>query len=151
MADGRYSESKEINGVTYTVYKLQLEDSWKCLTDLLDMFGPGFGGLFAGDKSDVSSLLDGGVDEEGASDKSNRVSQALAGIADRYGHEKFWPIIKKLATVTEVQKDGAAPKLSTIFEIHFAGDLKAMMTWAIFALGVQYKDFLSGKVLDIAQ
>lgn len=126
------SNTKTIGGSTYEVFMLPATIGFDMFMDLARIVGPAIGVVFDGaDLKDIESVGDlaftGDVFEKAA----RQIFQAEE-------KETVKATIQKLAAHTQV--DGK--KLSEVFETHFQGKIGKLSKWFVFALEVNFKDFL---------
>ena len=150
MTQSAVDAQKCIDGHTYVVRMLDPLTANDLLVDVSKVIGPALGAvgsslLGSGDsKKALGELLDGLKEGETPADGSalgDGVERAIVGLVDRLEKHKLREVIGILANVTAVEMSKGSPELSSIFDVHFRGRIKAMYQWLAFALRVQYQDF----------
>lgn len=124
----REPELKEIDGVTYVVTPLGASKGIALTLRLGRVLGPTLAELtkLAGQKADT--VRGRGLDILG---------KAAAELLERATEAELRAIYQPLAEETRVRReDGKAPKLSEVFDVHFAGRLDSFARWLAFALEV---------------
>lgn len=134
-----HSQSKTIGEHLYTVRMLPARRATRMLSKLSRMLGPALGQLAEGRK--ISELLDTKVEGQG-------FSRAVAALFAHVDENAVDEILMDLAEVSSVE--GLGP-LKPIYDAHFMGKQGALMSWAAFALGVQYADFFAAATAAIAE
>ncbi len=145
-------ETKKIGDYTYKILMLDPLTSADILLDIVKTIAPAagaFGAMFAskGNKTSISSILDGESEESGGfGGNPESIERAIVGLIDRLERDKLHEIIEHMAKVTSFSKgDNKWPELSTAFNIHFRGHTAEMFKWLGFALKVQYGSFFSSQ------
>lgn len=132
------SQTKIIDGVTYTVAMLDPLAANDLLIDIMHVVGPSLGagvGAFAG------AFTDG--DGDGLDTKADplMLEKAISGFFERCTKQKLRETIDVLARVTTVEISSKTPCLQTILAEHFKGKLGKMYEWLAFAIQVELGDF----------
>jgi hypothetical protein len=124
----RTAQEKTIKGNTYRVKQLGAKEGRRVLARLLQILGGGVAGLaeaFAGDGGKVSAF------------------KGVQAIADQMTPEQMDFFCDTFAKLTQVTlQDGKTPLLSDVFDEHFAGNYWEMTEWLLFALEVNFGNFL---------
>lgn len=133
------AKEKVIDGVSYKVHQLGARKALRMLQRIIKIVGPGIatgiqgvdgqGGFQAMAEMDIGKLA---------------LGQAVKELADRLDEAVVDGIVDELAQVTVVVKGDKQPALSAIFDLHFAGKMKQLFQWLLFALEVQFGDFFGG-------
>lgn len=142
----REAQSKTIDGFAYTVNMLPAGKAQRWLVRILKVVAPSAAAGMAGVTS-LTEMLNGETSKLG-------IGAAVATLSDRLDESMLDELTKELADQTVVTLEGGnQPSLSSIYEVHFAGRMKANFSWLGFALKVQYSDFLEGlgNLQDVAQ
>jgi len=128
------TREKEIKGSRYTVTQLPARRAIALKAKLIKLLGPSLMHLFnlSKDKSDE--------------DNSCILSKAIETLADKLDPVEFENLIVQL--LATARKDGKE-LLPHVIDIEFAGDMEALYTLLIFALEVNYENFLSLVGLNI--
>ena len=117
---GRKKESREIDGLVYDVTQLGGIDARNVLLRLMKSLGPSLGALADSPLSAVFEKL--------------ALSEADLGyFCEKFGSCSFVHL-----------EDGKLPMLDKVFDDHFAGRTGAMVKWLVFAVEVNFSDFLDG-------
>lgn len=117
-------QSREIDGVTYTVYHLPPRKARDMTIDIGKALGPSFGRFI--DSFQTSGSVD--VFAEGFRDLFDRLSKDMLN-----------SMMEEMSAVSEA--DGV--RLKGIFDVHFLGRVGPMFKWFRFALEVNFQDFFS--------
>lgn len=113
--------------------------------DLARVLSPLFGTALGA--KDLASLMQTEAD-------SSQIASVQGGLAlffKEFTKEKQREIMTQLSEVTTVKIGEATPYLSSVFNVHFKGRLKAMYEWLVFALKVQFADLFGGLGAVISQ
>ena len=140
----REAQSKTVKEWTYTVHQLPPKKALDLLMDLAKMVGPAFGMIV----SDVGNLK-GVLDKDISDIKTAFLGEAVKALFGGLDKATVMRSIETLAEVTSVTVEGGqggqgGGNLKAIFDVHFQGNLGALMQWLPFALQVQYDDFFGG-------
>lgn len=128
-------KSRIIGGANYRVGQIPATKCYKLAIAVGKIVGPALGHLL--DAQGIEGFGDVEL-------KSDTFSDAVSALLSRADENEVERIISQLAEVTMVDPAGgeAFQPLKGIFELHFAGKLKAMSLWLKFALETQFADFL---------
>lgn len=142
------NQSKEIDGVTYTVAMLNPLAANDLLIDIAHVVGPSLGagaGAFAG----AFTSGDGADPMETKADPM-MLDRAISGFFERVTTAKMREMISTLAKVTTVRLGDKSPFLNDILAVHFQGKLGKLYEWLGFAIKVQLGDFFDSAIPAIA-
>ncbi len=130
------TREKLIGQHRYKVTQLGAKQGRGLLVRLTKLAGPGIGafvgGLGARKSADTDSAIAMGI------------SQALYDLATRITEDEVGAILDDLAKNTVIVLGDREPRLSDIFDGHFAGRYDEMIKWAAFCLEVNYHSFFAG-------
>lgn len=127
------SQSKEIGGHTFTVFKLPPLTAQDVLIDIGQVLAPALGqaaAAFGGDQ--VENVMDLDVDDP-------RIATGLAALAKGLTKVRMRELVKTLAEVTHYDGKPLPKVLNEVFR----GDLPLLYQWLWFALQVQFGNFTS--------
>lgn len=122
MSENRDNRTKRIGTSEYTVTKLGGLKGSEVFVHLVNLFGPGAGGLKSG----------------GWLGAIERIATKLTVEEMRYFCDTFAPL-----TIVKLPS-GKSPKLSDIFDEHFDCNYSELVQWLAFALEVNFKSFFQG-------
>lgn len=117
-------QSREIDGVTYTVYMLPPRKVRDMSLDLGKILGPSFGRF---------------IDAAQSGENKDVFAEGFRDIFDRITKEQLNSMMDEMSAVSEA--DGV--RLKGIFDAHFLGNVGRMFKWFRFALEVNFSDFFS--------
>jgi hypothetical protein len=137
------SQSKDIDGYTYTVSMLDPLAANDLLIDIAHVVGPSLGAGAGAFASVIGGDEDGDGDAMDAKADPMMLDRAISGFFERVTASKMRAVIKLLAGVTRVRIEGNEPFLNDILLAHFQGRFGKMYEWLFFALKVQLGDFFS--------
>jgi hypothetical protein len=124
------SQSKVIDGITFTVTQLPATRALKLFTKLVEVAGPALEAL---QKSPGSGLGDMEVAALGG---------ALSAASSRLGEEGLMQIAAALFELATATWEGAQAPVMARFDVMFQGRLTTLFKAIGFALEVNYGDFL---------
>ncbi len=120
----REPQSRAIGPCKYIVTPLGASAGLRVLTILLRVFGPALDSVKSFGDVEAAVLL------------------GLRSITERLDGADLEAVQRALAEQTLVElSPGKQPKLSAIFDHHFAGDYLPLFQWLVFALEVNYASF----------
>jgi len=122
---------------TYYVTQLGTKSGLRKLVQMAKMLGPGMGafvgGVGRGNQGDLESALAQGFGE------------AVHEMAVRLDEVQISALVDEFAKNTTVRvSDELQPRLSDIFDDHFAGRYDAMVRWLRFCWEINFSSFLGG-------
>ena len=131
----RERESILIDGHRYEMTMLGATAGYQLFCRLFRMLGPSFG-----------AIMDavGGTDSiEDADLSSEIVVKAIRMLADEVKESDLDHLVERLRSQTHVGINGSdkTVPLSSVFELHFAGDILGLGKWVVWGLKVQYATF----------
>jgi hypothetical protein len=131
------SREKQIGDYTYRVTQFGAKQGRGLLVRMIKMAGPALGGA-------LSALARGNKGEFEAAIASG-LSQGIYELAERLTEAEFASVTDEMAKLTVVVLDGdKEPRLSGIFDDHFAGRYDEMLQWVAFVWEVNYGSFFGG-------
>lgn len=133
------SQTKTIDGHTFTVHMLDPFDAQDMLVDISQALGPALGGL-AGAASSVlgSKKVDSLLDIELGDPKlASSLGSLFAGLEKR----KLRELMQTMAEVTIYEGKEKSGRLQDVAKVVFAGNLPLMYKWFWFALQVNFENF----------
>lgn len=143
-------ETLDIDGHTYTVFKLDPLVASDLLVDLGGILGPtiaslGLDAVAKDTKAALSAALAGTGDSDNPLlDKVGPgLERAVLAFFQRYSKAQQRELINTLMRVTHIGTGEKSAPLERVFSAHFRGRIGPMYQWLGFALQVQYKDFFS--------
>ncbi len=123
-------ESKDIGGHTYKVRQLVATKGRLVLLTLARIAGPA------------------AATAATAKDKDAVVGQVIQTVLTSLTADDFSSLCNTFAESTDVliedEKGRREPKLSNIFDLHFAGRYEVMLAWLVFCVEVNFSSFLVG-------
>lgn len=126
---------KVIGGLAYKVTLLGSKAGRAMSVRILKLLGPTLAGFVEGTIGK----------RDGAGAIALGASEAMREIALRLNEPELASIMDELAKFTTVAiDDKREPRLSDIFDDHFAGHYDWMMSWAAFAFEVNFRSFFAG-------
>jgi hypothetical protein len=130
-------QKRVIDGVEYEVFPLPGGEASEFLNRLMRIVAPGAAIAAA-------KLGFGGVEEDA-------LGTGLTGILDRFPIAEQRAFQQAFARTTFVDiGDDKKPKLDTIFDLHFQGDMGAWAEWFVFCLEVNFAGFFRVLAAKIA-
>jgi hypothetical protein len=125
-------ESKTIGGHEYKVRQLVATKGRLVLLTLARIIGP-------------AAALAAGAKETGKEEAFAKVIEALLA---NLTPEDFTSLCNTFAESTDVvisdEKGRREPKLSNVFDLHFAGNYQEMIDWLVFCVEVNFASFFDG-------
>ena len=135
--------SEDIDGYRYRVFMMDPLSASDMVADIGAIVGPAIAAL---------ASSSGGLD--GVMDNANPESIQIAAnqFFSKLTKEKQRDVISKMTKLSVViGSDGTEQKMSECFNIHFTGRLKFMYKWLLYALKVQFGDFIGGLTSDMSR
>jgi len=130
------AREKRIGEHTYRVTQFGAKQGRGLLVRLLKLAGPSLGAtlssLAQGKHTEVEAALAAGL------------SQGLYELAERLNEAEVGSVLDDFAKQTVVVIGDREPRLSDVFDAHFAGKYDEMLLWARFCLEVNYASFFGG-------
>lgn len=148
-------QTKTIGAHTYKVLPLDPMIASDMAWDVANTLSPllaAVGGKLATEKGDSLGKLLDGVEEDGSGeDFSAAFERAVLGFFTKFSKQKQREFIQVLSTVSYLCEGDKAPRLDSIYAVHFRGKVLAQYQWLAFALRVQFADFFSelGPVINL--
>lgn len=118
------SKTKDIGGVSYEVFMLPPRVGMSMLVDIGKVVGPALG------------LVNAGSEDGNENEMFMKVASTLISGIDK---QTLNYVCDKLSEVTHVN----GMPLDKVFDSHFMGKMGSLFQWLVFALEVQYSDFLN--------
>ncbi len=123
-------ESKDISGHTYKVRQLVATKGRLVLLTLARIAGP------------AAAMA------ASAKNKEAVIGPVIEAVLSNLTPEDFTSVCNTFAESTDVviddEKGRREPKLSNIFDLHFAGRYEVMLEWLVFCVEVNFSSFLAG-------
>ncbi len=130
----RKTESKDIDGITFTVTQLPAMRSVVLLHKLTKAAGPALLRTI-GNFKDLKTLL--------TSDVSS-LADTVQGLFDRFSADDTVALIRELFETATMSVGGKALPIMPVFDEQLAGKPEVILQAVGFALGVNYASFLGG-------
>ena len=123
----------------YEVRQLPATPAYLMFLDLAKMLAPSMaaGVAAVSGRGSLAETLDAEID-------GGFLVRAVEGLVERLDNAKVQAVIQQLANHTAVVVGEGKLELGQQFEAHFAGRIGEMFKWLLFALEVNFGDFLSG-------
>lgn len=130
----RERESTVIDGHRYEMTMLGATAGYRLFNRLFKMFGPSFGAI-------MDAVGTDGIEDADLS--SQVVVNAIRTLSDQVKEADLDHVVESLRGQTHVGIGGTEKTvpLSSVFEVHFAGDILSLGKWVIWGLQVQYATF----------
>lgn len=133
----RQTITKTIDGIEYKIHQRGATESLKLFTQLVKLFGvPISKALDIDSLEDIKGLLPKENEEDGTGSKID-ISGLVAGLAEKLDENKVVNLVKLI--LNQTMADGK--QLDAIFDVHFAGRLKHLVSVIIEVLKVEYTAF----------
>ena len=130
-------KEKRIGAHLYRVTQLPAKKGRALLVRLTKLLGPGLAAAFGDLGRDKASTAEAAI--------ASGIGQGLYELAERLSESEVGSILDELAVFTTVVLDAERePRLSDVFDDHFAGRYDEMLLWAGFCLEVNYASFFDG-------
>jgi len=130
------AREERIGEYTYRVTQFGAKQGRGLLVRLLKLAGPSLGAalssLAQGQHKEVEAALAAGL------------SQGLYELAERLTESEVGSMLDDFAKQTVIVLGDREPRLSDVFDAHFAGRYDEMLLWAKFCLEVNYASFFGG-------
>jgi hypothetical protein len=130
------ARDRRIGEHTYRVTQFGAKQGRGLLVRLLKLAGPSLGAtlssLAQGKHTEVEAALAAGL------------SQGIFELAERLNEAEVGAVLDDFAKQTVVVMGDREPRLSDMFDAHFAGRYDEMLLWARFCLEVNYASFFGG-------
>lgn len=141
-------KSSVIDGYQYRVRQFGATEGMQVLTSLTKILAPSAAHFVPGLGQDTEMSVDLLMSSNISTDV---LSSAVERLAVNLTSESVADVVSRLATHTDIFGPGfgdqGAP-LDTHYDDHFAGRYKALFSWILFALKVNFGSFLQGLGTD---
>jgi hypothetical protein len=127
---------KRIGECTYRVTQFGAKQGRGLLTRIVKLLGPSLGAL-------LSSLAQGKHQEVEAALAAG-IGQGFYELAERLTEAEVGSVLDDFAKQTVLVLGDREPRLSDMFDQHFAGRYDEMLGWAAFCLEVNFGSFFAG-------
>lgn len=120
------TENKVIGDSTYRARQLPAGEGRRAFARLVRFLGPALAGLTSGEK-----------------DKGANLGATLAGLASALTPEDVDYFCDTFGAVNDVKNGDDWPRVSAVFDIHFAGKYGEMMKWIAWNIELNFGSFFA--------